>query len=266
MSFAAVTTDEVADTLGSVEALRKSFGARLNVLLDVTALHETGQVVQLLDVGVSKAIVSKTQLRELQDHANIASDRLVLRVLEADLHTTSTINGETTGGYHVPNLSEPISVAEWIRKNGHGPIYVSLPQEGLTSPVETYTALLAATAIPVIPASILSVTKAKGADELPISSFLPIRSDRPDGLFPTLVADERGVALGLVYSTNESIQESLRTGRGVYHSRHRGLWYKGESSGDIQELVKLELDCDADCLKFTVRQKGRGETTRTKTS
>ncbi|KAI9853111.1 MAG: trifunctional histidinol dehydrogenase [Thelocarpon superellum] len=256
--FAAVTTDEVADTLGSVEALRKSFGARLNVLLDVTALSETGQVVQILDVGVSKAIVSKTQLRELQDHANIASDRLVLRVLEADLHTTSTITGETTGGYHVPNLSEPISVAEWIRKNGHGPLYVSLPQEGLTSPVETYTALLAATAIPVIPASILSVTKAKGAEELPISSFLPIRSDRPDGLFPTLVADERGVALGLVYSTNESIQESLRTGRGVYHSRHRGLWYKGESSGDIQELVKLELDCDADCLKFTVRQRGRG--------
>jgi phosphoribosyl-ATP pyrophosphohydrolase/phosphoribosyl-AMP cyclohydrolase/histidinol dehydrogenase len=64
--------------------------------------------------------------------------------------------------------------------------------------------------------------------------------------------------LGLVYSSVESVVESMRTGRGVYMSRKRGLWYKGDSSGDVQELVKISLDCDGDCLQFIVRQKGKG--------
>ncbi|KAI9712238.1 MAG: trifunctional histidinol dehydrogenase [Chrysothrix sp. TS-e1954] len=83
-------------------------------------------------------------------------------------------------------------------------------------------------------------------------------SDRPDGLFSTLVVDERGIALGLVYSNLESLTESFKTGRGVYHSRRRGLWYKGDTSGDVQELISVSLDCDSDCLFFKVRQKGRG--------
>jgi phosphoribosyl-ATP pyrophosphohydrolase len=44
----------------------------------------------------------------------------------------------------------------------------------------------------------------------------------------------------------------------VYHSRTRGLWKKGESSGDSQELLRVDLDCDRDALRFTVRQHGRG--------
>lgn len=85
-----------------------------------------------------------------------------------------------------------------------------------------------------------------------------LRSDRPDGLWPTVVTDELGTALGLVYSSKESIREALRTGRGVYHSRKRGLWTKGESSGDIQTLLRIDPDCDRDALRFTVRQSGRG--------
>ncbi|KAI9853208.1 MAG: trifunctional histidinol dehydrogenase [Vezdaea acicularis] len=85
-----------------------------------------------------------------------------------------------------------------------------------------------------------------------------IVSDRDDGLIPTIVTNELGVALGLVYSSKASVEESLKTGRGVYQSRKRGLWYKGESSGDTQEVVRIELDCDADSLRFVVRQKGNG--------
>jgi phosphoribosyl-ATP pyrophosphohydrolase/phosphoribosyl-AMP cyclohydrolase/histidinol dehydrogenase len=51
----------------------------------------------------------------------------------------------------------------------------------------------------------------------------------------------------------------LKTGRGVYQSRKSGLWYKGESSGDVQELLRITLDCDRDCLQYVVKQKGRGE-------
>jgi len=83
------------------------------------------------------------------------------------------------------------------------------------------------------------------------------RSDRPDGLVTTVVSDELGVTLGLVYSSAESIQAALAEGRGTYWSRSRaGLWRKGESSGMIQELVSVSLDCDSDALLFRVRQSG----------
>jgi phosphoribosylformimino-5-aminoimidazole carboxamide ribotide isomerase len=88
--------------------------------------------------------------------------------------------------------------------------------------------------------------------------FAPCRSDRPDGLVPTVVADEHGRTLGLAHSTRESVREAVRTGRGVYHSRRRGLWRKGDTSGDAQELVEIRPDCDRDALLFVVRQRGRG--------
>lgn len=86
----------------------------------------------------------------------------------------------------------------------------------------------------------------------------PLRSDRPDGLWPTVVVDELGTALGLAYSSAESLREAVRSRRGVYHSRRRGLWIKGETSGDTQQLLRVDLDCDRDALRFTVRQSGSG--------
>ncbi len=86
----------------------------------------------------------------------------------------------------------------------------------------------------------------------------PLVSDRPDGLFPTVVCDEHERALGLVYSDRESIRAAVSRRRGVYHSRRRGLWEKGASSGASQELLRIDLDCDRDALRFVVRQSGEG--------
>jgi phosphoribosyl-ATP pyrophosphohydrolase len=86
----------------------------------------------------------------------------------------------------------------------------------------------------------------------------PLRSDRPDGLWPTVVVDERGVALGLCYSDLASLRAALERGEGVYHSRTRGLWIKGATSGATQELLRVDADCDRDCLRFTVRQQPPG--------
>ena len=86
----------------------------------------------------------------------------------------------------------------------------------------------------------------------------PLVSDRPDGLWPTVVVDELGVALGLAWSDFESLREAVERRRGVYRSRTRGLWVKGETSGATQELVRVDLDCDRDALRFTVRQAGAG--------
>jgi len=86
----------------------------------------------------------------------------------------------------------------------------------------------------------------------------PLRSDRPDGLWPTVICDASGVALGLAYSSLESLRAALQSRRGVYQSRARGLWSKGDSSGNTQELLRVDLDCDRDTLRFVVRQHGAG--------
>jgi len=87
----------------------------------------------------------------------------------------------------------------------------------------------------------------------------PLVSDRPDGLWPTVVCDEHGAALGLVYSSAESLAAAVEERRGTYWSRSRGeLWRKGATSGAVQELLRIDADCDRDALRFTVRQRGSG--------
>jgi len=84
-----------------------------------------------------------------------------------------------------------------------------------------------------------------------------IRTDRPDGLYTTVVCTRNGEALGLVYSSKESIIASLECGRGVYYSRSRNqLWRKGDTSGHYQTLHRLDVDCDGDAIRFTITQRG----------
>lgn len=86
----------------------------------------------------------------------------------------------------------------------------------------------------------------------------PLKSDRSDGLWPTVIVDEYDRSLGLAYSSQLSINYALANGQGVYWSRKRGLWKKGESSGATQKLISMSVDCDRDTLKFKVKQQGDG--------
>lgn len=97
-----------------------------------------------------------------------------------------------------------------------------------------------------------------GALDLADAFLAPLAARLPGGPWPTVVCDEQGVALGLVWSDAESVREALASGRGTYHSRRRGLWTKGLESGDTQDLLRIDLDCDRDALRFTVRQHGHG--------
>ena len=84
-------------------------------------------------------------------------------------------------------------------------------------------------------------------------------SDRPDGLWPTLIVDSLGLALGLAYSNRESLLDAVVHRRGTYWSRSRdSLWIKGASSGAIQQLIGIRMDCDRDCLRFQVGQEPPG--------
>lgn len=86
----------------------------------------------------------------------------------------------------------------------------------------------------------------------------PLVSDRPDGLWPTVVCDRLGAVLGLAYSDLESLRAAVDERAGVYRSRRRGLWRKGATSGATQRLLRVDLDCDRDALRFTVEQAGGG--------
>jgi len=82
-----------------------------------------------------------------------------------------------------------------------------------------------------------------------------LKSDRPDGMWPTVICDPLGIALGLAYSNEESLRHAIATRNGTYWSRSRNeLWVKGASSGATQQLLGIRLDCDSDCLRFTVTQ------------
>ena len=87
----------------------------------------------------------------------------------------------------------------------------------------------------------------------------PLVSDRSDRLWPTVVCDEHGVALGLAYSNPDSLRAAVDERRGIYWSRsRRELWRKGDTSGAVQKLLRVDADCDRDALRFTVRQAAPG--------
>jgi phosphoribosyl-ATP pyrophosphohydrolase len=97
-----------------------------------------------------------------------------------------------------------------------------------------------------------------GALTLSEAIAAPLTSERADGLWPTVVVDERGAALGLAWSSSQSLQQAVELRKGIYESRSRGIWEKGAISGSTQELLRVDLDCDRDALRFTVRQHGAG--------
>jgi len=225
-------------------------------------LRSTDDIVSLLDSGAAQVFVSAEQLKDLQSIDNVDESRLVLSV---DHHTAHQMDlASEKRAIHLAKVEDAQALQESLsrRKEEHGPVYLTI--DSLDS--DSATLLHTINAIPILAAQTLTVDSDKEPDLVSAADVLMAnaKSDRPDGLYTTLVCDERGIALGLVYSNEESVAESLKTGRGVYWSRKRGLWRKGETTGDVQELVGLAYDCDQDCLRFTVKQKGRGIMTPTR--
>jgi phosphoribosyl-AMP cyclohydrolase len=78
------------------------------------------------------------------------------------------------------------------------------------------------------------------------------------GLVPVVTQDaETKSVLMLAYANEDSLRETLETGRMVYFSRSRNeRWLKGETSGNYQEVDSLSLDCDGDTVLAMVRTSG----------
>ncbi|KXL49783.1 hypothetical protein M433DRAFT_132557 [Acidomyces richmondensis BFW] len=247
----AVVTPQTYDA--ALQLLKEVFG-RYNISFDVSSLLSIQDVVDLLDAGAAKVFVSSLQMSDLQNVPNLNSNRIVYCPTVSAGEAENQLSGTGYGLYlrEVVSASALGNILRALGKN-RPPVFVSKQDISEEEALE----LCRQDAVPIIPAERLTVD---GDGPISVAALLlgKIKSDRPDGLLTTLVTDERGVALGIVYSNAESVSESLRSGRGVYWSRKRGLWRKGDTSGDWQELVRIDADCDHDCVRFVVRQMGNG--------
>ena len=79
-----------------------------------------------------------------------------------------------------------------------------------------------------------------------------------NGLVPTIVQDaETNEVLMLAYMNAESLHLTVETGETWFWSRSRGeLWHKGVTSGNVQRVVEVRVDCDADTLLVLVNPAG----------
>ena len=79
-----------------------------------------------------------------------------------------------------------------------------------------------------------------------------------NGLIPCIAQDHAsGEVLMMAWMNADAVARTLATGRVTYWSRSRSaFWVKGETSGHLQHLVDLRVDCDRDCLLALVRQEG----------
>lgn len=79
-----------------------------------------------------------------------------------------------------------------------------------------------------------------------------------DGLIPVATTEATtGALLMLAYMNAEALERTIATGEAWYWSRSRqSFWRKGETSGHVQSVVEIRLDCDQDAIELVVRQTG----------
>ncbi|KAG5638192.1 hypothetical protein H0H81_001289 [Sphagnurus paluster] len=233
-------------------------GHRYYITLENTPDATLDHILSWLNEGVEKVILPLTLAKELIS-AGVPSERLCLLLDVRNVSAlTDTVRNGVSGVFLKTRTIDIDLISSVSTFFATSSIHV-LP--GTTSPpsVSTIRALLATGAKPVIPTSQLTLSPTSQSQINVADVFLaPIISDRPDALFPTIVSSETGHSLGLVYSSVESVRESIITGKGVYQSRKHGLWRKGETSGATQEVLHIRLDCDSDSLEFRVKQRGAG--------
>lgn len=78
------------------------------------------------------------------------------------------------------------------------------------------------------------------------------------GLIPVIAQSEAtGEVLMMAWMNEEAVQRTIDTRKVTYWSRSRqSFWVKGETSGNVQQLIDLRMDCDKDCLLALVKQTG----------
>ena len=228
------------------------------LLVDQTIPLDIGLVISWLDEGVEKVILPLAWVKELA--GVISSKRLLLLLDIANVSAVSNNVRDGVSGVVVKTPSIGFDFISSISKFFSGSEIYFLSDSASSSPtLANVRELRSIGATLVLHESQLTLESTSESKLNIADAFLaPITSDRSDGLFPTVVSSHTGQTLGLVYSSLESVKESIISGKGVYQSRKHGLWRKGESSGATQDVTRIRLDCDSDSLEFRVIQHGTG--------
>ncbi|KAA8907412.1 hypothetical protein TRICI_004991 [Trichomonascus ciferrii] len=220
------------------EGIKNAFSVINVSVLDLKGELSVEAGIKLLDAGAAKIFTSVEQVNALAE-AGVGPSRLV-SVDDKD------VDSEANSGVLLKDGGEGCkefakSLEKKLVKTGGAKVCYAL---GIDDPK-----------IDIGPAIAVIEAEKVNAELAALFAASRLTTDRPDGLYTTLVVDQDDKALGLVYSSDESIKEAIRTQTGVYQSRRHGLWYKGATSGCTQQLLRLDLDCDSDCLKAVVVQK-----------
>ena len=95
-------------------------------------------------------------------------------------------------------------------------------------------------------------------DALQTDAVEPALDFGESGRIPAVAQDaDSGDVLMLAYVTPEALERTRETGRAHYYSRSREeLWEKGATSGHVQDVAEVRVDCDADTLLYLVDQEG----------
>ncbi|KAI0638150.1 histidine biosynthesis trifunctional-protein [Trametes polyzona] len=230
------------------------------ILIDRDSSLSADDIVPILDQGADKVILPLALAKDLI--GSVPAERLLLLL---DVANVSAVSDKIRSGVSGVLIKTPTVDVDFIgsvsRFFAGSSVHV-LPVNLDAPPSRaTIRALAGAGTVLVIPTSLLTLSPTDAKQLNVADAFLAnLTSDRPDGLFPTVVSShlEGERTLGLVYSSIESVRESIVTGKGVYQSRKHGLWRKGETSGATQDVVRIRLDCDSDALEFSVVQHGAG--------
>jgi phosphoribosyl-AMP cyclohydrolase len=90
------------------------------------------------------------------------------------------------------------------------------------------------------------------------ANLVPVLKWTSDGLIPAIIQEsETGAVLMMAWMNEQALRKTLETGQTHFYSRSRKkAWHKGETSGHIQTVEAIFVDCDADVLLIKVRQVG----------
>ncbi|KAI2790941.1 Histidine biosynthesis trifunctional protein [Penicillium oxalicum] len=248
-------------TLAEVEQFLRQNFRQLDVYVDATAISSTGDLVDILNAGAAKILITLDQLTVLSQEQSVPSSRLLVSAAtESQIDSLQQwIASDATERNDVSVATPAVSTAasKLNISTDSSRLFTVLDNQAVSE--DAIGEVAQKGAIAILSSETLTVER-DAAGQISAAKLIAARAvtDQSNGLYATSVTDERGSCLGVVWSSDESIAEALRTGTGVYQSRKRGLWYKGQSSGDTQELIRIGYDCDADCLVFVVKQTGRG--------
>ena len=96
-------------------------------------------------------------------------------------------------------------------------------------------------------------------DDLEEGTIFAPRFDAHGLITVVTIEETTNDVLMVAHMNAETLGLTLQTGIAHYWSRSRqSIWKKGETSGELQEVAELRVDCDQDCIVMTVRQTGRG--------